>query len=77
MLPRKLHVDEINRFHDKFKGLNEKIDAETDETKKLELYRVYFQMTKLWSKIDDFIEMGVKLPLDCLDSGDVKEFLRK
>jgi hypothetical protein len=67
MLPRKLHIEQIDRYHNLIKNLNQKIDAEPDDNKKGELCLKYFKLTQLWSKIDDFIEFTLKHELDKLD----------
>ncbi len=56
MLPRKLHLEQINRYHDKLDKLGEDIEKETDTNKKLELYFAWHKLFKYWSKIDDAIE---------------------
>ncbi len=56
MLPRKLHIEQINRFHDKMDELEKKIDAETDETKKLDLSMAWYKLHKHWRVIDDAVE---------------------
>lgn len=56
MLPKKLHLDEINRFHDKMDELEKRIDSETDERKKVELSFAWYKLNKHWSVIDDAIE---------------------
>jgi hypothetical protein len=67
MLPRNLHIEEINRFHDTMELIRKKIDETQDEDKKGELALIYFKMDKLWQKIDDFIEFKVKVKLDTLE----------
>jgi len=64
MLPRKLHLEQINRFHDTLEELNKRIDAEKDLLKKGELCMEYFELNKLWIEIDNFIEMTIKHNLD-------------
>jgi len=48
------------------KDLNEKIDNESDEKKKSELCIQYYELDKLWRKIDEFIEFTLKHELDCM-----------
>lgn len=67
MLPEKLHIEQISRFHSKMRAMKGKIDAEQDENKKRELCMQYFQLTELWNKIDDFIEFTLKNELDCMN----------
>jgi len=64
MLPRKLHLEEINRFHDEMERINSAIETETDQDIKFKLLEKWYKMSKLWNKIDDFIEMEVKNFLD-------------
>ena len=66
MLPRKLHLEEVNRFHDMFTTIDELIEVEEDKDKKLELYMKYYDLTKLWNEIDNFIELRVKQRLDAI-----------
>lgn len=70
MLPRKLHIDEINRYHDTIEKLEGGIKAETDELKKRELAFKWYNLIKIWSEIDDMIEFTVKHTLDCFENGD-------
>lgn len=56
MLPRKLHLEQINRFHDAIDNIDKQLELEDDEKIKGELYFMYFKLSKLWSKIDDFTE---------------------
>lgn len=70
MLPRKLHLEQVNRFHDKIEEIDREIEAVSDEDKdrKIELYNLYFELvSKLWPKIDDFIEYTIKNKLDILE----------
>lgn len=68
MLPRKLHLDEINRYHDKLAELKKEIDNETDTDRKYILLNEYMVLFDFWAKIDDFIEFEVKNKLDILES---------
>lgn len=65
MLPRKLHLEQINRFHDTLEKIDAQIDAETDETIKGELSMKWFKLTKLWPKLDDAAD-DLKNALDIL-----------
>lgn len=57
MLPRKLHLEQINRFHDAIDNIDKQLELEEDETVKFELLRMYFKLTsKTWMKVDDFTE---------------------
>lgn len=64
MLPRKLHIEEINRFHDKIQSLSEEIE----KTKDFDLILQYLDLTKFWGEIDDFFEFKIKMKLDALDN---------
>lgn len=69
MLPRKLHLEQINRFHDMLESIDKKLEDETlTDTDKFSLARKYYRLTKLWPKIDDFIEFTLKDKLDDLSS---------
>lgn len=67
MLPRKLHLDEINRYHDKLVELRKQVDVETDTDKKYILMNEYMRLFEFWAKIDDFIEFEIKNKLDILE----------
>lgn len=67
MLPRKLHLEQINRFHDAYLKLDKLIDAETDPKKQYELLMKNVKIIRFWSEIDDFIENVVKQKLDELE----------
>lgn len=56
MLPRKLHLEQINRYHDKLEELEKAIDAEPDDNKKLELSMAWYKLHKHWRVIDDAVE---------------------
>ncbi len=57
MLPRKLHLEQINRFHDAIDNIDKQIELEEDGEVKLDLLRMYFKLTsKTWSRVDDFTE---------------------
>jgi len=68
MLPRKLHIEQINRFHDKVESLRKKIDTEKDKDKQTKMISEYFNIVdKMWPKIDDFIEYEIKNKLDIIE----------
>lgn len=56
MLPKKLHLEQINRYHDKLDSLEKEIDSETDTTKKLALSMAWYKLHKHWRVIDDAVE---------------------
>ncbi len=64
MLPEKLHIEQIERFHKTHSVLKERIDKETDKDKRVVLLSKYFGFHELWNKIDDFIEYTIKQELD-------------
>ena len=69
MLARQLHLEQINRFHDKIENLRVEIDHETDRNKRNDLVLEYFELVdKLWPKIDDLVEMDIKNKLDILEN---------
>jgi len=71
MLPRKLHLEQINRFHDTYEKLDTDIQNKIDEVADVhddELYqlmKIWRDMIKIWEKMDDFIEYDIKHELDC------------
>ena len=72
MLPRKLHLEQINRFHDKFEQIYEEIQK-TRDRKDLKDYnhklcKQYIEMTEIWSKIDDICEMDINNYIDIIES---------
>ena len=73
MLPRKLHLEQINRFHDKFKQIREEIQKVKDREDlvdykyKYKLTNQYFEMVELWGKIDDICEMDIKNSIDIME----------
>lgn len=69
MLPRKLHLEQINRFHDLVQKISDQIDVEQDNDKRFELAGIYFRLTSTtWCKIDDHVE-SLKNELDNLLRG--------
>lgn len=66
MLHRKLHLEQINRFHDVIDAIDKQIDKELNEDVKAELLRTYFKLTKTWRKVDDYTE-ALKHELDMIE----------
>lgn len=65
MLPRNLHLEQINRFHDMLESVDKQLEDETiSETEKYALAQQYYRLTKFWSEIDNFIEFKLKDHLD-------------
>lgn len=69
MLPRKTHLEQINRFHDVMEEISEDIKLKmtmgeefADDVKDLTI--IYFELTHLWNRIDDMIEGDLKIKLD-------------
>ncbi len=69
MLPLKLHVEQITRFHGLISKMHTIIEnPNTSEKNKGELCMLYFNITsQLWPKIDQFIEYTLKAELDKAD----------
>lgn len=71
MLPKKLHLEQIERFHNKLKEIDSAIDkcGDREDLKdyKTKLAFRYFLLSKLWMKIDNLIEMEIKNTLDSLE----------
>jgi hypothetical protein len=70
MIPRKLHIEQINRFHDKFKEISDKIEENKGEgfvEDNYELLKQYMEMTEIWTKIDDICEMDIKNYIDIIE----------
>lgn len=67
MLPKKLHIEQIERFHKIHSELSDKIKCETDREKRGDLLMKYYEYIELWNKLDDFIEHTLKNQLDILN----------
>ena len=71
MLPKKLHIEQIERFHSKMDELNTEIDRCKDrEDLKDHLGKLlmqYYKLGKVWVKIDNMIEMTIKHEIDCME----------
>ena len=86
MLPRKLHIESINKFHDRLDEVDKKImtlrEEHGDETSEYtpevrdEMYKLtmeYFYLTsKVWPIIDDFCEFKIEHYLGILKNEDQK-----
>ena len=72
MLPRKEHLDQINRYH-AIEKMRKDIDAENDKNKKTDMISAYLKVVDIWPKIDDVIEFTIKHTLDCIENGDIDE----
>jgi len=79
MLPKKLHIEQIDRFHNRMETISIEIKVfkteHGDDTSKwsddirdkvYKLTEEYFLLSELWCKIDDFIEYGIKHKMDIL-----------
>lgn len=66
MLPRKLHLEQIDKLHDGYILLNKQIESETDAVKQYELLTKFRKIVKIWSEVDDFVET-LKYKLDQLE----------
>ena len=70
MLPKKLHIQEIENFHNRVNEVSKELDKHKDnEDKKDYVYKLsreYYKLCKIWSKIDDFVEYEIKFELDLL-----------
>lgn len=66
MLPRKLHLEQIDRLHDSYILVNKKIEEDSDKYENLIKFR---KIIKIWSEVDNLIET-LK---DKLDELDIKE----
>ena len=67
MFPRKLHIEQVDRFHDGIKKLGERIEAAPTKDEKATLSIQYFELCELWAEIDNFIEYKIKMHLDKID----------
>ena len=57
MLPKELHIEQINRFFNAIENLDRQIELEDNPDTKLELLRMYYKLTsKTWLKLDNFTE---------------------
>jgi hypothetical protein len=69
MLPRKLHLEQVNRFHDMIDSVNKQIKELKDEPKekKYPLMLKYFHLVNdIWPTLDDSLE-DLKFKLDELE----------
>lgn len=56
MIPKKEHINQIERFHNLIEDIGKKIEKSGSDTD-LEVYLKYFELTsKIWSMVDDCIE---------------------
>jgi len=73
MLPKKLHIKELDAFHKRMDEVSTQLDTIRREhgdniteysgeikEKAYKLSTEYYQLTKLWIKIDEFMEFTVK-----------------
>ena len=63
MLPKEIHIKTIEDFHNTLIKVNELIDSTEDNKIQLELLMEYRSMIKLWSQIDNVVDL-VKCKLD-------------
>jgi len=58
MLPRKLHIEQINRFHDKLEELDKLMEeaVEGEVLPQIELSMTWYKLHKHWRIIDDAVE---------------------
>lgn len=68
MLPKKIHIEQIERFHKMMSEINEKLDSGVEFDEKGRLALRYFKMDQLWREIDEFIEFGIKVELDIMEN---------
>ncbi len=76
MLPKKLHIEPIERFHKTFKEISDRIRefknkenlTEEEKEERHKLLSKYFLMINLWSEIDDFCEMVVDHKLNLFEN---------
>jgi len=81
MLPRKIHIAAIDKFHDKFQKvsdelsvLKDELEIKDDPIKKERAYKlslVYIGMIRLWNKIDDFCEYKVDHAINLMNNESV------
>ena len=71
MLPKKIHLEQIERFHAKL----DEIDKEIKKFKNRKDMKCYVgklliqwrKMSKLWVEIDNIVEMRIKHEIDCIE----------
>lgn len=57
MFSKKLHIEQIERFHRALENITKQLELETDEAIKLDLLKMYFTLAnKVWVTIDNFTE---------------------
>ena len=87
MLPKKLHIQEIENFHNRMDEVSKQVDAFREEhgdnitaypkevkERAYNLSLQYFELTQLWSKIDDFVEFTIKHRIDVLKNEPMKNW---
>jgi len=71
MLPKKLHIEQIERFHAKLEALSDEISKckgrgdLKEYVGKLSLQ--WFVLSEVWTKIDNVVEMSIKHEIDCME----------
>ncbi len=56
MLPKNLHIEQIERFFSTFKELAKEIETTEDVAKRGELSMQYFYLSELWHEMDRMTE---------------------
>ncbi|CAG7581555.1 MAG: hypothetical protein SLAVMIC_00900 [uncultured marine phage] len=72
MLPKEIHIKSIERFHDKMKSLSEELnEIKDDESKRDRAYKLardYYELSQIWSKIDELCEFTIEHEIDVMEN---------
>jgi len=71
MLPKKLHLEQIERFHDKLDEIDKQIEKCKDREDLKDyvgkLSMQWYKLSKVWTEIDNLVEMRIKHEIDCME----------
>jgi len=71
MLPKKLHLEQIERFHAKLDKIDEQIEKCKDREDLKEyvgkLSMQWYRLSKIWTEIDNVVEMRIKHEIDFME----------
>jgi len=91
MLPRKLHLEIVNKFHDRVEFIEDRIDTMRKEygdepsnyspEVRDEMYNLsiehFYLTSKLWNEIDNFCEFNINHKLDILKNEPQKNWFEE
>jgi predicted nuclease with TOPRIM domain len=71
MLPKKLHLEQIERFHAKLDEIDKAIEKCKDREDLKDyvgkLSMQWYKLSKVWTEIDNVVEMRIKHEIDCME----------